>query len=107
VVEVVEVDHHNKEVSDSMHLIRMSNSRILRKISRKMKKGKTKMTMGATIGTNLLLITGLRTLKVIKKSNFLRLLLPPEMGSIDFMHTAMVLLKREWLMLINKGLNKS
>jgi hypothetical protein len=69
VVEVVVVDLHNKVVSDSMHLIKMSNSRILRRISKKMKTEKTKMIMDAITGTNLQLTIGLRTLKAIKKSN--------------------------------------
>jgi hypothetical protein len=90
VEEVVVADHHNKEVSDFMHLIKTSNSRNLRKILKKMKKEKMMMITDAIIGTNLQLIIGLRTSKAIKKSNFSRQLLLPEMVSIDFMHIATV-----------------
>jgi len=121
------VDLHNKEVSDFMHLIKtkiiiksknliikknltiikMSNRRNLRRISKEKKKEKKMMMiMDAIIGTNLQLITELRTSKAIKKNNFLRLPLPQEMVLIGFMLIVMVLLKQEWQMLINKELNK-
>ena len=102
------MDPHNKEVNDFMHLIKikMSIRRNLSKISKKMKKEKMMMIMDGIIGTNLQLITELRTLKAIKKSNFLRLPLPQEMVLIGFMLIVMVLLKQEWQMLINKELNK-